>query len=120
MTNPSEADKAGTIEVSGFDGLNLFDFIEAEIPENRWPARIRIGGGITKSGLVAAKIHYIDIDGTDAEAVSEYLKHNAALSVIEIDCEIDIIKLLTAASQLDVILPNTARLAKNHAMSIQG
>lgn len=119
MTYSSEADKAATIEVSGFGGLNLFDFIQAEIPENRWPVRIRIGG-ITKSGLVAAKIHYIDIDGTDAEAVKEYLKHNAELSVIEIDCEIDIMKLLTEAKQLDVVLPNTARLTKNHALSIQG
>ena len=119
MTNTSEATKAWTIEVSGFGSLNLFDFIEAEIPENRWPARIRIGG-ITKSGLVAAKIHYIDIDGTDAEAVNEYLKHNTELSVTEIDCEIDIIRLLTEAKQLDVILPNTARLTKNHAMSIRG
>ncbi len=119
MTNSVEADKSGTIEVSGFDGLNLFDFIEADIPKNRWPARIRIGG-ISKSGLVAAKIHYIDIDGTDAESVHDYLNQNTELSVTEVDCEIDIIKLLATAKQLDVILPNTARLTKDHAMSVRG
>jgi hypothetical protein len=117
MTSPSEANKAGTMEISGFGNLNLFDFIKAEIPKNRWPARIRICG-ITKSGLISAKIHYIDIDGTDADVVHSYLNHNTELSVTEIDCEIDVIKLLTEAKQLDVVLPNTARLAKKHAMSI--
>lgn len=117
MSNSSEADKAGTVEVSGFGGLNILDFIDAEMPANVWPARIRIGG-ISKSGRVAAKLHYIDIDGTDSEVVNEYLERNAELPLTEIDCEIDIMKLLSEAERLDVILPNTARLTTNHTMSV--
>jgi len=119
MNSVSLEDDAVTIEVSGFRGLNLFDFIKAEIPENRWPARIRIVG-VTQTGRVAAKIHYVDIDGTNAEAVTNYLDQNSQVSVTEVECEIDFIQLLTEAAQLDVILPNTARLITSYAMSIKG
>lgn len=118
MSNSSEADKTGTVEVSGFDGLNIKDFIDAEMPANSWLARIRIGG-ITKNGHVAAKLHYIDIDGADSEAVNEYLERNAELPLTEIDGEIDIMKLLSEVEQLDVVLPNTVRLTRNHTMSVR-
>jgi hypothetical protein len=117
MEDPMGTDDSLTLEISGFGGLNLLDFIKADIPENCWPARIRIHD-VGENGLVAAKLHYVDIDGTNAEAVRAYLQDNKELSVKEADCEIDIMKLLAAAGQLDVTLPNTARLAAMHPLSI--
>jgi hypothetical protein len=115
---PTSVDR-GTLIISGFDGLNLFDYIEADIPVGRWPARIRIDG-VMSSGIVSAKIQYIDIDGTDADVVNEYLENNKELSVTEVDCKIDLVKLLAAAKQLDIVLPNTARLTRDHHIAAQG
>jgi len=119
MTNYSEEGKTGVVELSGFGGLNMLDFIDVDIPENIWPAKIRIYD-IKKNGHVAAKFHYIDIDGTDSQAVNDLLERNTELPLTEIDCEIDIMKLLAEAGKLDVIFPNTARLTRNHTMSVRG
>lgn len=119
MTNFSKADKTGVLELSGFGGLNVFDFVRADIPDRFWPARIRIGG-VPSGGLVAATLHCVDSEhvGIDGEEVGEYLRHYSELPITEIDCEIDVVKLLAELKHVDVILPNTAKLVKKHA--IQG
>ena len=118
MTNSSEANRGTSIEVLGFCNLNMLKFIDAKIPANIWPAKIRICG-MNKNGHADAKLMYIDIDGTDAEAVSDFLESNTELTLTEIDCEIDIMRLLAEAGQLEVTLPNTAQLTKNHKLSVQ-
>jgi hypothetical protein len=117
MTSSSESDKTGVLEVSGFDGLNLLDFIDADVPENIWPAKIRICG-TSNNGHAVAKLFYINIDGTNSQTVSDYLDNNTELMLSEIECEIDVMRLLKTAGQLDVTLPNTARLTKNHKLSV--
>lgn len=118
MTSSSEAGKTGTIELSGFGDLNILDFIDAKLPAKCWPARISVLG-TTGDGRLAAKLHYIDLDDTDPDAVDACLKRNAELPLTEIDCEIDVMKLFSEVERLDVVLPNTARLTQNHTMAVR-
>ncbi|GAA0460411.1 hypothetical protein [Sphingomonas molluscorum] len=116
MSLSSQADRTGTVGMSGFAGLNLLDFIDVKIPGQGWPARIRLTG-VSDDGLATAKLDYIDVDGTDIGVVNAYLSNNPELKLKEIDCKIDILKLLTHGGQLEVVLPNAARLISNHAIS---
>ncbi|WCM26227.1 hypothetical protein NDN01_19795 [Sphingomonas sp. QA11] len=119
MTGSSNAGKTGTVEVSGFGDLNILDFIDAKMPAKGWPAKISIGGA-SKNGRLAGKLHYVDIDGTDADAVNACLERNTELPLTEIDCEIDIVRLFSEVERLDLVLPNTARLAQDHGMAVRG
>lgn len=118
MSNPSGGDRAGAVTVSGFGGLNILRFIDGTLPANIWPARLRISG-IADNGRVAAKLHYVDVDGTDPKAISELLAQSTEITLSEIDCEVDIMGLLSELDSLDVIMPNTAILTKNHTMSVR-
>ena len=107
MTSTSTERKTGTITASGFGGVNMLKFIHGALPANIWPARIRLLG-IGDNGRAAAKLHYVDVDGTDPRAVSDLLAQSTEISLSEIDCEIDLIGLLSELESLDVIMPNTA------------
>lgn len=118
MSNSSATGKTGTATLSGFSDLNIFDFIKGHVPANVWPARLRISGK-GDNGRVAAKLHYVDVDGTDPQAVNECLSRGTELPLTEIDCEVDIMGLLASLDQLDVVMPNTAALTGNHTLSIR-
>lgn len=117
MSLSSHSDRTGSVEMSGFDGLNLLDFIDVKVPGQGWPVRIRFTG-VSGDNLASAKLDYIDVDGTNVEAVNVYLAENPELPLKEIDCKIDIMKLITHGSQLEVVLPNAARLIGNRTVSL--
>lgn len=118
MSLLSQADRTGTVEISGFAGLDMFDFIDVKVPGQGWPARIRLTG-VSDDGLATAKLDYIELDGTDIAAVEAYLTENRELKLKEIDCKIDILKLLSHAGQLEAVLPNAAGLIGHHPIAAE-
>lgn len=118
MTISSGIQQGTSIEVLGFCNLNMLKFVKAEIPTNVWPAKIRILS-TNSNGKAVGKLMYINIDGTNPDAVSSLLESNNELAMAEVDCEIDVIGLFSEAGELEITLPNTARLTKNHKLTVQ-
>ncbi|MET3408864.1 hypothetical protein [Methylobacterium sp. 1030] len=114
----SQADRTSTVEISGLASLKIYDFIDVNVPGQGWPVRIRLTG-VSDDGLATAKLDYIELDGTDIAAVEAYLADNPEVRLKEIDCKIDILKLLSHADQLEAVLPNAARLIGHHPISVE-